>query len=263
VTRDEYVREVGYQLSDLPWGMRCNLLADVRGHLDELPPETDLVERLGAPEEYAAELRAAAGLELRRGLIAFLRARRPRNLVLAALLLTVVGLAIGAIVWVDSYQPIAFAGGTQLPVTGKPSLGQAGETVFFRKGRPFQYGITIRNSGRFTVRVLGVPRSNADFYSGRLLMSKDQTGRLDEYPLEPFHPFDMKPGSFRWLVFRGVYTCTTGAGPGGGVTRTLFPVRFSFLWRTATASIPLEEPLSIDFRKEGCPPQPGAGVTRP
>src|SRR4029077_632829 len=129
--------------------------------------------------------------------------------------LTLIGLGIGAVVWIDSYQPIAFARGTQTPATAKPSIGSAGETVVFRKGRPFMYGITIQNTGRFTVRVLGVPRSNTDFFSGHLLMSKDQSGRLNNRPLEGFHPFDMKPGSFRWLIFKGVYACTTGMGGPG------------------------------------------------
>lgn len=266
MTPDEYLRNVGFWLRDLPWGMRRDLLAELRWHLDELPHGTDLKARLGKPEDYAADLRSAAGLERRRGAIAFLRARRPRNLVLGAIALTLTGLAIGAVVWIDSYQPIAFAGGTQNPVTAKPSVGRAGETVVFRKGRPFEYGITIENAGRFTVRVLGVPRSNTDFYAGRLLMSKDPTGRLDELPLERFHPFDMKPGSFRWLVIKGVFACTTGmGGPGhGGYTETTWsslPVRFSFLWKTATASIPLDDALTFSFRKEGCPPATGSTAT--
>lgn len=252
MTPEEYLRDVGYRLNDLPWSMRRDLLAELRAHLDELPPGTNLRAELGPPEAYAADLRSAAGLERRRGPIAFLRARRPRNLILIVLALTVIGLAIGAVVWIDSYQPIAFAGGTQFPLDAKPSVGQAGYSVVFRKGRPFQYGITIQNTGRFTVRVLGVPRSVTDFYSGRLLMAKDQTGRLDERPLERFHPFDMKPGSFRWLLIKGVYACTTGMGR-DTVAGAAFPVRFSFLWRTATASIPLGEPLSFSFPK-GCPP---------
>ena len=165
------------------------------------------------PERYAADLRAAAGLE-RRGVVAFIRSRRLRNVILAVLALTAIGLTIGAVAWIDSYQPIAFAGGTQLPPSSKPSPGAAGVSVVFRKGRPFKYGITIQNTGRFTVRVLRGPRSVTDFYSGRLLMSKDQTGHLNEKPLERFQPFDMKPGSFRWLVFKGVYACTTGMGRG-------------------------------------------------
>jgi len=251
MTRNEYLRSVGFWLRDLGWSTRHDLMAGLRSHLDELPADTDLTE-LGTPEEYAADLRSAAGLERRRGLIAFLRARRPRNLILTALALTVIGLAIGAVAWIDSYEPIAFAGGTQSPLDSKSSLGRDGVSVVFRKGRSFHYGITIENTGRFTVRVLGVPKSVTDFYSGRLLMSKDQTGHMDERPLERFRPFDMKPGSFRWLLLKGVYACTTGMGHGTTITWSAIPVRFNFLWRTATASIPLDEPLTFSFPK-GCP----------
>lgn len=255
---ESYVNRVSFELRDLPWGMRRELVAELRGHLEELPDGTDLDARLGRPEQYAADLRAAAGLERRRGAVAFLRARRLRNVILAVLALTVTGLAIGAVVWIDSYQPLAFAGGTQLPLDARPSLGQAGESVVFRKGRPFQYGVTIQNTGHFTVRVLGVPKSVTDFYAGRLLMSESTRGYPDERPLVRFHPFDLKPGKIRWLLFKGVYACTTGmgaGGPAGGAASTwvAIPVRFSFLWRTATASIPLGEPLTFRFPK-GCPP---------
>jgi hypothetical protein len=260
VTPDEYLRDVGYWLNDLPWGMRRDLLDELRTHLDELPPGTDLRTELGPPQKYAGDLRSAAGLERRRGPIAFLRARRPRNLILIVLALTVIGLAIGAVAWIDSYQPIAFAGGTRTPATAKPSLGSAGETVVFRKGRPFIYGITIQNTGRFTVRVLGVPRSNTDFYSGRTLISESTNGS-SELPLERFHPFDLKPGQVRWLMFKGVYACTTGMSGGGGVIWESIGIRFKFLWRTATASIPLDDPLTIDFRKEGCPPAKNPTIT--
>jgi HAAS domain-containing protein len=252
VKADDYLRRVDAALSDLPWSVRRDLMAELKAHLEELPP--DEAARLGTPEEYAAEMRTAAGLEHRRGPIAFLRARRPRNLILTVVLLTLIGLAIGSVVWIDSYQPLAWANATQEPLASTPSPGQPGTTVVFRKGRPFQYGIVIRNSGRFTVRVLGVPRGVGDFYAGPLLMSKDTTPRMDERPLERFHPFDMKPGSFRWLVFKGVLACTTGASKPVAVTRVDFPIRYSFLWRTAIASIPLNDPVTISFSKEGCPP---------
>jgi hypothetical protein len=257
MTAEEYLRTVGYRLIDLPWSTRRDLLAELRAHLNELPADADLLARLGPPEHYAADMRTAAGLERRRGVIAFLRARRPRNLILTVAALTAIGLAIGAVVWIDSYQPLASANANQFPLTAKPSIGQAGETVVFRKGRPFILGIAIQNTGRFTVRVLGVPKSPLDFYSGRLLMSQDQGPRLDERPLERFHPFDMKPGSFRWLVIKGVFACTTGMGRdrAGAVStsQTAVPVRFSFLWRTTTVSIPLNDPLSFSF-PNGCPP---------
>lgn len=252
MTPDQYLRSVGYWLIDLPWSTKRNLLSELRAHLDELPADTDLRARLGPPEQYAADMRTAAGLERRRGVIPFLRARRPRNLVITVVTLTAIGLAIGAAEWIDSYQPLAFAGGTQFSPDAKPSPGQAGVTVVFHKGNPFEYGISIRNNGRFAVRVLGVPRSPMFFFTGRLLMSKDRS-RGDERPLERFRPFDLRPGAIGWLVFKGVYACTTGiGGGGGGVVWETIGVRFRFLWRTATASIPLDDPLAINFPK-GCP----------
>jgi hypothetical protein len=262
VKADDYLRRVDAALSDLPWGVRRDLMAELKGHLEELPP--DEAARLGTPEEYAAEMRTAAGLEHRRGPIAFLRARRPRNLILTVVLLTLIGLAIGSVVWIDSYQPLAWANATQEPLDSTPSPGQPGVTVVFRRGRPFQYGISIRNNGRFTVRVLGVPRSVTDFYSGRVLVSKPNPAG-NERPLERFHPFALRPGEVRWLLLKGVYACTTGMGapgPGyGAVTWEAMPVRFSFLWRTRTAAIPLDEPLTINFSKEGCPPRKSRTAT--
>lgn len=251
MTRDEYVRNVGWWLRDLPWSTRRDLLRELGAHLDELPADTDFRAQLGAPETYAADLRMAAGLERRRGVVPFLRARRPRNLILAVLALTVIGLAIGAVAWVDGYQPLVYGNATQLPLDSKPSAGQPGVTVVFRKGHPFLYGVTIRNSGRLPVRILGVRRDVTDFFKGRLLVNEPNPAE-NERPLERFHPFDLHPGKTRWLVFKGVYACTTGMGGGTGLTRDALPVRFSFLWRTETTFVPLEDPLAITFPR-GCP----------
>ena len=177
MTRDEYVRHVDWWLRDLPWSTRQDLLAELRGHLDELPADTDFRAQLGTPETYAGDLRAAAGLERRRGLIAFLRARRPRNLILFVLALTVAGLAIGAVAWIDRYQPIVYGNATQFPPDSKPSPGQPGVTVVFRRGRPFLYGVTIRNSGRFPVRVLGVPQGCLGFLQGSLAREQAEPER--------------------------------------------------------------------------------------
>ncbi len=138
MTADEYLRNVSFWLGDLPWGQRQDLLAEIRAHLAELPADTDLEARLGTPDEYAADLRAAAGLERRRGPIAFLRARRPRNLILAVLALTVIGLAIGTVVWVDSYQPHRNSGNTRLRAArlGMLRTPATARTVVFHKGRP-------------------------------------------------------------------------------------------------------------------------------
>lgn len=54
MTRDEYVRNVGWWLRDLPWSTRRDLLAGLRGHLDELPTDTDFRAQLGAPRRTPA-----------------------------------------------------------------------------------------------------------------------------------------------------------------------------------------------------------------
>jgi len=89
VTAEEYVRQVDFRLRDLPWKTRRELVSELRAHLSELP--ADELASLGTPEQYASDLRSAAGLERRRGPIAFLLARRPRNLVLTVVALAVIG----------------------------------------------------------------------------------------------------------------------------------------------------------------------------
>ncbi|MET7945736.1 hypothetical protein [Micromonospora sp. NPDC005324] len=59
----DYVARVRAALADLPPGQRDELTEDLADHLTEVAAESEgtLVERLGEPETYAAELRAAAG----------------------------------------------------------------------------------------------------------------------------------------------------------------------------------------------------------
>ncbi|MBM0233651.1 hypothetical protein JNW91_18375 [Micromonospora sp. STR1_7] len=65
----DYVARVRAALADLPATQRDELTEDLADHLAEFAAETDgtLVERLGQPETYAAELRAAAGATGRGG----------------------------------------------------------------------------------------------------------------------------------------------------------------------------------------------------
>jgi hypothetical protein len=253
VTRDDYLRQVGHQLTDLPWSTRRDLLAELRGHLEELPADTDLRTQLGPPAQYADDLRTAAGLERRRGLVAFLRARRPRNLILTALVLTAIGLVIGAVVWIDSYQPLTFGNAYRLPNGSVDAPAGGSASVLFHQGRPFELGLEILNTGRFSVRVLGVPYGGpypvALPYKVRVQMfGPDRFGGAGH--LRPFQPFDLKPGMRAFLELDGIYAhCGSWTGTG---TTTLydFPVRYSFLWKTATAEVPLPEELAIVFKKQ-------------
>jgi len=61
---DAYLDALRECFADLPTAERTELLDDVAGHLAEVAAEDGrpLADRLGPPEQYAAELRAAAGL---------------------------------------------------------------------------------------------------------------------------------------------------------------------------------------------------------
>ncbi|MEV8511242.1 hypothetical protein [Dactylosporangium sp. NPDC051484] len=62
---DYYLERVGAELADLPPDVRDDLMEDLPAHFAEVLEERGgpLVERLGPPAAYAAELRAAAGLD--------------------------------------------------------------------------------------------------------------------------------------------------------------------------------------------------------
>ncbi|HEY7422261.1 MAG TPA: hypothetical protein VH541_09630 [Gaiellaceae bacterium] len=263
---EDYVHRVDSALGDLPWGMRRELVSELRGHLDELPADTDLEARLGAPEQYAADLRSAAGLERRRGPIAFLRARRPRTAILAMVVLVVIGLALVGAAWAQSYQPLGFSGSVVLPRDAKSDLTVNGisHSAGFHNGRPFELGVQVQNNGRFTVRVLGVPYSSeVPWLSGtlpwsaRLLMATETAVPLPptlaghgargwhQGPFRAFRPFDLEPGQSAFLLLKGVFANCHLMISAGTIPLTAFPVRYSFLWKTATAQIPLAGGLTI------------------
>lgn len=253
---EDYISMVAWELRDLPWKMRRGLVSEIRGQLGELPPGTDLHQRLGRPHEYAAELRDAAGLDRRRGLIAFLRARRPRNLILAVVVLTLIGLAIGALAWIDAYQPLTSGFGSRYPVDAVESPVGNTESVVFRPGRPFQFGLTVHNRSRFTVRVLGVPYPSGLPFKAELLMGPPMNYASSgmQGPYRRFHAFDLAPGKVRLLFFKGTLACKATERGIGALGLDYFPVRFSFLWRTSTVQIPIDPELAIVFRKgSGCP----------
>jgi uncharacterized membrane protein len=59
-----YLDRVGAALADLPEEERADLLDELGTHVDEIAAEgtSSLEARLGSPDDYAAELRASAGL---------------------------------------------------------------------------------------------------------------------------------------------------------------------------------------------------------
>jgi HAAS domain-containing protein len=242
VSGDRYVHAVEMQLLGLPWRVRKNLVADLRVHLSEIPAVEDLVARLGSPQSYAGELRSAAGLAPRRGLRAFVRARRPRNVVVAVALVGVAAAVAAAVTWARSYQPVGAGSTGMSPVVS--SEGALGETVApFLNGKPFEMGLFVRNSGRFAVRILDVPLAGIHPFVARKF-----TARSDERGTGPpvrFQPFTLEPGRERLIVLRGRYANCHDWAAGTSVGYEAMPVRMRFLRWTHTIFVKLFTPLVI------------------
>src|SRR5262245_3907869 len=129
--------------------------------------------------------------------------------VIMVAVLAVIGLGIAALVWVHSYQPLAFGGGSVYPtISSRYRDGSFRQNnARFRQGRPFKVGISVVNNGRFTVRVLGItgeydhsfaelPLSHRRLIvSGPLPKSSAQWVR----PYRSFRPFDLPPGQVMFL----------------------------------------------------------------
>lgn len=183
-----------------------------------------------------------------------------------AVALMAVACVIGSAAWIQSYQPLSYLG---------PSRVRGPVRVAFHPGFRFSVGASFQNTGRFAVRVLGVPYSSGPFsgrpISARLMMSRDTGGARFQRllglrgpkvhfmlwprgPYEPFHPFDLKPGQVRSLLLTGVYgNCTAAARNLVPITVLDFPVRFSFFWKTEIARIPLPKKREIIPPSGGCP----------
>jgi hypothetical protein len=98
---------------------------------------------------------------------------RRRVLIVAATiaLLALLGAGIGAYEWLDGYRPLSLNSGGiagsahQSKGVGaivEPAMGSGGKTVIFprfRRGRDYFVGVTLWNSGRFDVTLLGVDTS--------------------------------------------------------------------------------------------------------
>ncbi len=271
MTSEDYLRGVGSALGDLPWRQRQELLTELRAHLADFPADTDLTERLGTPDQYAADLRAAEGLERRHGAFAWLRARRPRNVILTVTALTLAGLIAGGIVWVQSYEPLIAAGSGPNPVQLRFFHNGAPKPLQFHKGGHFRIALPIENDGSFTVRIVGLGGIHAAVrpfmehpplpFTYQLLMKRPRKyWNYRERHLIPFKPFDLAPGEGTMLVFYATYkqSCrpwepgdVADIEPDGFYFRDgFFPIRFHFLWKTSTFLFSPMFPLRIGFPKD-------------
>lgn len=141
---DRYLKEVAPHLEALPEEERAELLEDLAQHLREIAAEegAPLRERLGPPEDYAAELLASAGVTpqgrarprlVNRGVASFERLKRSmvgEELVRLAPVLAPawwIGRAYLAVLLLGAVDRGGFSGGIPVPhLAGSPALGLLG-----------------------------------------------------------------------------------------------------------------------------------------
>lgn len=192
--------------------------------------------------------------------------------------------AIAAAVWIQSYQPLAFGRVGVVPVGSYNTIGERGQVAWvgYRKGigggseRPF-FGVTIQNTGRFTVRLErptgiygpdGPDRPVLRGWSSRLVMARytrDHGSGWKRGPLEPYQPINLAPGQIVMIGYQGGWhDCQIKLPVGATTPPTSFPISYSFLWKTATAHISFPGGLTIDppnpHPNTDCLSPPGVGT---
>jgi hypothetical protein len=136
---------------------------------------------------------------------------RAIGLVAGGLVLVVALAAAFLYVWLGAYAPLDAQGsfapgpGARAPTaaaTGKPAFSPAGTR------RTFDTAFTLRNTGRFAVRVTGLePRAAAGPKPVRLLVTDSATASADPGHLHPFTSVRLGPGDGAILVVRWNLEC--------------------------------------------------------
>jgi hypothetical protein len=171
---------------------------------------------------------------------------------IAALLVVIASSAIATVVWASTYQPLRTGA---LGLNPQPSHQDAlQETVAtFRDAEPFQFGFSVRNDGKFSVRVLDIPMLHDGTvlpFAVRAFVSAEPlhwTGGSVLGRLVLFQPFDLRPGEERMLEFRGRYANCREFASSSEVIYDAFDLHARFLAWTHTVRIHFSEPLVIRF----------------
>jgi hypothetical protein len=268
----DYLERLSAAAHDLPESRRDELLGEIEEHIRQAAAEKRatnrdemlaLLAQVGDPAEIAAAAHDPADASVAP------RRRRSRKLVIAlAVLAVVIALAAGGAAWAWTYQPLAFAPADVLPANSVNTYGEDdhGALVGYnRHGHPF-FGVTLKNTGHFTVRVLGNAEDGAPLplfrsWSSRLLGARYVKAdkphcsvrervplacTLKLGPLKPFTPVNLAPGQTVMLLWLGVWhDCRLSVVRGTTTPPRTLPVRYSFLGKTSTAQIPFPGGLTI------------------
>ena len=173
--------------------------------------------------------------------------------------------AVGLFVWLGAYAPLrvpdtGFAPGPGLGADVQPVTGSLGREVFFptlQRSRTFDTAVTLHNSGRFTVTVLGLwepPPGRAPWIGAtNLLATTSATASADPRELTRLSELRLEPGDSAIVVVRFGELCsgTTSASPDVYADSLRLRYRYlSLFTRTQTVRLP----FAVTLRCVGGPP---------
>jgi hypothetical protein len=201
---------------------------------------------------------AAGGLRRRHSL-------RIAGLVVSGAVLVVVVSAGVLYLWLRSYAPLAaldagYAPGAGVGADVEPVVGSGGRPVFFpavRRGSTFDAAFTVRNSGRFVVRIEGISRETPGpppwLGPVRLYATQSATASADPDEEVPFEPVRLAHDDSAILVLRYRLDCPSPAARSRDVFSDRVRLRISYLsifHRTQTVALP----FAVTLRCAGGPP---------
>jgi hypothetical protein len=194
--------------------------------------------------------------------------------------LALLGAAIGTFVWLRGYAPLALGSfsGHNPPdgVLVEPPTGSDGVPVFFpryRENATFRLLTSVRNRGRFTVTILGLPKSvdSGIFPALRpVRLEARQQSRVGYHGalVDAGHPVRVRPGREQelFVVYRFAWRCLGGQPtyfwrtgvPSSGVTGwRVLPLRISYAHVEKTQTVPMPYAITFVCRDEIVAPAPG------
>jgi hypothetical protein len=167
--------------------------------------------------------------------------------------------------WLGSYAPLradatGFAPGPGVGADVQPVAGSGGRTVYFPavgRRRTFDTAFTLRNTGRFTVTVLGIAPAGVEAapWVGpvALLATSSSTASADPDELLPFQSLRLARGDTAILVLRFGLRCRGATSASPDVFTSAVRLRYRYLslfTRTQTVRLP----FAVTLRCVGGPP---------
>ena len=130
--------------------------------------------------------------------------------------------------------------------------------VRYEDGRLFRYALTLHNDGPIAVTVTGAGDLGCDGCLDLLVFHRGSVGPTtgpyvyDVEHVQPFEPFVLEPGAFRFVLLEQRFDHCESYGSGSGSTFTHVPVDYRVGPLHRSVLLPMPFTLEIHIRQADC-----------